>query len=75
VSITPDQGDAKPTTDLQFNNPGTDTAVQGTYTPSDTLNGLNQSPNSLDTISPGTADQFKNQGDSITTPSTSGSSK
>jgi hypothetical protein len=71
VSVTPDQGDAMPDSeksDLNFNNPGSDTAVQGTYTPSDTLNGLNQSPNSLDTISPATADQFKNQGNSITVP-------
>jgi hypothetical protein len=71
VSVTPDQGDAMPAseqTDLNFSNPGTDTAVQGTYTPSDTLNGLNQSPSSLDTISPATADQFQNQGSSITTP-------
>ena len=68
VTITPDGGAMPSTTTLDFNNPGSNGAVQGQYNPADTLNGLNQSPSSLQTISPGTADQFKQQGTTVTPP-------
>lgn len=68
ISVMPDSGKAKPAQVLDFNNPGTNGAVQGTYNPANTLNGLNQSPESIKSVSPGTTDQFKAQGNSITKP-------
>jgi len=68
VRITPDKGGtpASPTT-LDFNNPGIDAAQQGTYVPSQTANGINTAPGNLQSLSPGTVQQFNNQGSSVTT--------
>lgn len=68
ISVTPDSGKAKPEQVLDFNNPGAVGQAQGTYNPADTLNGLNQSPENLKSLSPGTSDQFKGQGATIHKP-------
>lgn len=70
VTLTPDKGGLPAETKLDFSNPGSNGSVQGEYNPADTLNGLNQSPASLQTISPGTVGQFDKQGDTITKPGT-----
>lgn len=67
ITVAPDGTAAKPKQGLDFNNPGTVGKVQGEYTPADTL-GMNQSPANLQSVSPGTTDQFKSQGSSITVP-------
>ena len=68
VSVTPDGGAMPAKTGLEFNNPGANGKVQAEYNPSDTLNGLNQAPASLENIAPGMADQFERQGDDVTKP-------
>ncbi len=68
VAVTPDSGKLPPPTKLDFSAPGANGKVQGQYNPAQTLNGLNQSPSSLQTISPGTTDQFNAQGASVTPP-------
>lgn len=68
VTITPDGGAMPASTTLDFTSPGSNGSAMGQYNPADTLNGVNQSPSSLQTISPGTVDQFKDQGGTVTTP-------
>lgn len=70
VTLTPDAGGKPAETKLDFTGPGSNTPSMGQYNPADTLNSLNQSPASLQTIAPGTVDQFKAQGDTITKPGT-----
>ena len=68
VTVTPDGGGVPAKTELQFNNPGTNGKVQAQYNPATTLNNLNQSPDSLNTIAPGMTDQFERQGGTVTNP-------
>lgn len=65
VSLTPNSGQVPVEAPLDFNAPGANGKVQSEYIPSDTLNGLNQAPENLQQLSPGTADQFQNQGSTI----------
>lgn len=72
VRITPDAGSAPASTpvagsNLDFNNPGVDGKSAAQYSPSTTLNGSSQAPTNLQQTSPGTAQQFNQQGSSITT--------
>lgn len=68
VTVTPDGGGIPAKTELQFNNPGSNGKVQAQYNPANTLNNLNQSPDSLNTIAPGMTDQFDRQGGTVTNP-------
>jgi hypothetical protein len=68
VSVTPQQGDAKEPTKLDFGNAGTDSATQGQYNPSQAVNGMDQSQQGLSTIAPGGSDNFSRQGDTVTAP-------
>lgn len=68
VSVTPQEGDAKEPTTLDFSNAGTDSATQGQYNPAQTVNGMDQSESGLSTIAPAGSDNFARQGDTVTAP-------
>lgn len=68
VHITPDSGGTPQAHDLSFDDPGTNGRNQGNYVPSTMPNGNSQAPTNLDQVSPGTTDQFTNQGDRVTAP-------
>lgn len=70
VSISPHDGAVPKTAPLELNNAGVNAASQDTYTPSTTINGVNQTPSNLQTVSPGTVQQFNTQGPTLNTPST-----
>lgn len=73
ISITPNGG-ALPAgkKDMVFNNPGSNAAALGNYSPSTTTNGTSQAPGNLQTTAPGMVDQFCRQGNTVGT-STPGS--
>lgn len=68
VSITPNAGDAIPATTLKFSNPGSNGSTQGEYSPATTTSGNSQSEADLVTVSPGTVNQFEQQGSTVTAP-------
>ncbi|WP_181376234.1 conjugal transfer protein TraN [Novimethylophilus kurashikiensis] len=68
IRVTPDAGGAPATPQLDFNNPGTNGAAQSNYVPSNMQNGVSEAPANLETLSPGTTDQFNSQGDTVTAP-------
>ena len=70
VTVAPNAGDAKPATQLNFNNPGSAGAPMGTYTPSATQDGTSMAPANLETLSPGTVQQFNQQGSTVAKPTT-----
>lgn len=65
VSITPDDGQMPTAPELSFDKQGTSGQSQTTYTPSDMPNGSSQSSAGLQTLSPGTVEQFNQQGNNL----------
>ncbi|WP_087865265.1 conjugal transfer protein TraN [Comamonas thiooxydans] len=65
VTVAPDAGGKVPTHDLDFNVQGTSGTMQKEETKADTLGGINQSPENLQTLAPGYADLFTKEGDTL----------
>ncbi|EKS9884147.1 conjugal transfer protein TraN [Burkholderia pyrrocinia] len=68
VTISPNSGDSPSTPQLNFTNQGEDGTPTSTTTPSQSIDGTNTAPANIEQLSPGTVDQFNNQGTAITAP-------
>lgn len=68
VTISPNAGNAPSTQPLNFSNQGEDGTPTSTTTPAQTLDGTTTNTTTDQTLSPGTADQFNQQGATITAP-------
>jgi hypothetical protein len=68
VTISPNSGDSSTTTQLNFTNQGEDGTPTSTTTPSQAIDGTNTAPANVEQLSPGTVDQFDQQGTAITAP-------
>lgn len=68
VTISPNAGNAPSTQPLNFSNQGEDGTPTSTTTPAQTLDGTTTNATTDQTLSPGTADQFNQQGATITAP-------
>lgn len=68
VTVVPDQGGVPEKGELDFDNPGSVGKSQGEVNPADTIGGINQSQQNLETLAPGMSDQFDRQGNKITQP-------
>jgi hypothetical protein len=68
VTISPNAGDLPTTQPLNFTNQGEDGTPTSTTTPSQAIDGTNTAPANVEQLSPGTVDQFGQQGTAITAP-------
>lgn len=68
VTLIPNQGGLPEKGDLDFDNPGSVGKSQANYHPSDTVGGINQAPQNLETLAPGMGDQYDRQGNQIVKP-------
>lgn len=68
VRITPNDGQKPATEPLDFNSVGVNGKSSKEYTPSESLNQINVAPDNIQQVSPGTAEQFNQQGSGVTVP-------